>query len=36
MVSAVDVRALGDCIGHLSLSDLAAVENALELVLELR
>jgi mRNA interferase MazF len=36
MVSAVDVRTLGDRVGHLSLKDLAAVENALELVLELR
>lgn len=35
MVSAVDARKLGDRAGHLSLDDLAAVDEALGLVLDL-
>lgn len=36
MVGAVDVRALGRHVGHLSLGELRAVDDALELVLDLR
>ena len=35
MVGAVDARALGEQVGHLTHTDLRAVEDALELVLEL-
>ncbi|HEX5929796.1 MAG TPA: type II toxin-antitoxin system PemK/MazF family toxin [Solirubrobacterales bacterium] len=35
MVRPFDVRKLGDLIGHLSLDEIAAVDGALELVLEL-
>jgi mRNA interferase MazF len=35
MIGAVDTRALGDHVGHLSLSELRAVDDALELVLDL-
>ena len=35
MVGAVDVRALGDHVGHLSRDELRAVDDALELVLDL-
>lgn len=35
MVTAVDVRGLGDRVGHLSFDDLAAVDEALGLVLDL-
>lgn len=35
MVGAVDVRALGDRVGHLSLDEIRAVDDALELVLGL-
>jgi mRNA interferase MazF len=35
MVSAVDARGLGERVGHLSLDDLAAVDRALGLILEL-
>lgn len=35
MVTAVDVRGLGEQIGHLSLDDLAAVDEALALALDL-
>ena len=35
MVGAVDGRALGDPVGHLSLDDLRAVDDALRLVLAL-
>ena len=36
MVGAVDARALGEQVGHLSLTELRAVEDALLLVLDLR
>ncbi len=36
MVGAVDIRALGAQVGHLSLTELRAVEDALLLVLDLR
>lgn len=36
MVGAVDVRALGEHAGHLTLEELRAVDDALELVLDLR
>jgi mRNA interferase MazF len=36
MVGAVDVRALGERVGHLTVEELRAVEDALELVLDLR
>ena len=36
MVGAVDVRALGEHAGHLTLEELRAVDDALELVLGLR
>jgi mRNA interferase MazF len=35
MVGAVDARALGDQVGHLSLDELRSVDEALELVLNL-
>lgn len=35
MVRAVDTRSLGDQIGHLSLDEIASVDEALELVLAL-
>jgi mRNA interferase MazF len=35
MVGAVDVRMLGDHVGHLSLDEIRAVNDALELVLDL-
>lgn len=35
MVGAVDARALGDPVGHLSREELSAVDDALELVLDL-
>jgi len=36
MVGAVDARALGAQVGHLTLAELRAVEDALALVLDLR
>jgi len=36
MVGAVDARALGTQVGHLTLDDLRAVDDALLLVLDLR
>lgn len=36
MVGAIDARALGRQIGHLTLAELRAVEDALALVLDLR
>jgi mRNA interferase MazF len=36
MVGAVNTRALGKRVGHLSADELRAVEDALELVLDLR
>lgn len=36
MVGAVDARALGKQVGHLTLDDLRAVDDALLLVLDLR
>jgi len=36
MVGAVDARALGKPVGHLTFAELRAVEDALELVLDLR
>jgi mRNA interferase MazF len=35
MVGAVDARALGEHVGHLTLDELRAVDDALELVLDL-
>jgi mRNA interferase MazF len=35
MVGAIDSRALGDRVGHLSFDELRAVEDGLELVLDL-
>jgi mRNA-degrading endonuclease toxin of MazEF toxin-antitoxin module len=35
MVGAVDVRTLGDHVGHLSPDEIRAVDDALELVLDL-
>lgn len=35
MIRAVDARRLGDRVGHLSLDELRAVDDALKLVLEL-
>ena len=35
MVGAVDARALGDRVGHLTLEEMRAVDDALELVLDL-
>ncbi len=35
MVGAVDVRALGQHVGHLTLDEMHAVDDALELVLDL-
>jgi mRNA interferase MazF len=35
MVGAVDTRALGEHVGHLSLDETRAVDDALELVLDL-
>jgi mRNA-degrading endonuclease toxin of MazEF toxin-antitoxin module len=35
MVGALDARALGEHVGHLSLDELQAVDDALELVLDL-
>ena len=36
MVGAVDARALGDQVAHLTVDELRSVEDALELVLDLR
>lgn len=36
MVGAVDARALGEQIGHLALDEMRAVDEALQLVLDLR
>ena len=36
MVGAVDARALGESIGHLTLDEIRSVDDALELVLDLR
>jgi mRNA interferase MazF len=36
MVGAVDVRALGEQVGHLALEEIKAVEDALLMVLDLR
>ena len=36
MVGAVDVRALGEQIGHLTLDEMRSVDDALQLVLDLR
>jgi mRNA-degrading endonuclease toxin of MazEF toxin-antitoxin module len=36
MVGAVDATRLGDCVGHLSIAELASVDDALGLVLDLR
>jgi mRNA-degrading endonuclease toxin of MazEF toxin-antitoxin module len=36
MTSAVDLRALGEQIGHLTLNELRSVDDALQLVLDLR
>ncbi len=35
MVGAVDARSLGDRVGHLTLDEMRAVDDALELVLDL-
>ncbi len=35
MMGAVDARALGEHVGHLTLDELRAVDDALELVLDL-
>jgi len=35
MVGAVDARALGEHVGHLALDEMRAVEDALELILDL-
>ena len=35
MVGAVDARALGEHVGHLALDEMRAVDDALELVLDL-
>lgn len=35
MVGAVDARSLGDHVGHLTLDEMRAVDDALELVLDL-
>ena len=35
MVGAVDARALGERVGHLALDEMRAVDDALELVLDL-
>jgi mRNA interferase MazF len=35
MVGAVDVRLLGDQIGHLTVADMRSVDDGLELVLDL-
>jgi len=36
MVGAVDARALGEQLGHLTLDEIRAVDDALQLVLDLR
>jgi mRNA interferase MazF len=36
MVGAVDVRSLGDQVGHLALDEMQSVDDALQLVLDLR
>lgn len=36
MMSAVDARALGEQIGHLTLDEMRTVDDALQLVLDLR
>jgi mRNA interferase MazF len=36
LIGAVDMRALGEQIGHLTLDELRSVDDALELVLDLR
>jgi mRNA-degrading endonuclease toxin of MazEF toxin-antitoxin module len=36
MVGHVDVNGLGNCVGHLSLEEADAVDDALKLVLSLR
>lgn len=35
MVGAVDARALGEHVGHLTLDEMRAIDDALELVLDL-
>jgi mRNA interferase MazF len=35
MIRAVDVRSLGDQVGHLTVDEIASVDDALELVLAL-
>jgi len=35
MVGAVDARALGEPVGHIGLNEMLAVDNALELVLDI-
>ena len=35
MVGAVDARALGELVGHLTLDEMRAVDDSLELVLDL-
>ena len=36
MVGAVDARALGAQVGHLTLDEIRSIDDALELVLDLR
>lgn len=36
MIGAVDARALGEQVGHLRLDELRAIDDALQLVLDLR
>ncbi len=36
MVGAVDTRALGERIGHLTINEMRAIDDALLLVLDLR
>lgn len=36
MLGAVDVRALGEQIGHLTLEEMRSVDDALQLILDLR
>jgi mRNA-degrading endonuclease toxin of MazEF toxin-antitoxin module len=36
MAGAVDARALGEQVGHLTLAEMSAVEDALLMVLDLR
>lgn len=35
MVGPVDTRVLGECVGHLTVDEMRAVDDALELVLDL-